>query len=97
MNNELQAMIDAGRKLIAENATTEQRKAAQIAAEAERRNAEGLRPEPQPTKWIDTIPEDVKPDAMTRIAVALERIADRLDGFSDNSEACDALRVNVLR
>ena len=38
-----------------------------------------------------------QPDALTRIAVALERIADRLDDFSDNSEACDALRVNVLR
>ena len=69
----------------------------QMRAEAERRNAEGLRPEPRPTKWIDTIPEDAKPDALTRIAVAMERIADRLDGFSDNSEACDALRVNVLR
>lgn len=38
----------------------------------------------------------VQPDALTRIAVALERIADRLDGFSDNL-AEDALRVNVLR
>jgi hypothetical protein len=33
----------------------------------------------------------VQPDALTRIAVALERIADRLDGFSDNL-AEDALR-----
>ena len=96
MNTELQAMIDAGRKLIAENATAEQRKTAHAVAEAERRNAEGLRPEPRPTKWIDTIPEDAKPDAMARVAVALERIADRLDGFSDNL-AEDALRVNVLR
>lgn len=39
----------------------------------------------------------VQPDSLTRIAVALETIAERLDGFSDNSKANDALRVNVLR
>lgn len=66
----------------------------QMRAEAERRNAEELRPEPPTPAQPEPEP---KPDAMTRIAVALERIADRLDGFSDNSEACDALRVNVLR
>jgi len=36
MNTELQAMIDAGRKLIAEQATAEQRKTAHAVAEAER-------------------------------------------------------------
>jgi hypothetical protein len=91
MNTELQAIIDAGRKLIAEQATAEQRKTAHAVAEAERRNAEELRSEP-PTP---AQPEP-EPDAMTRIAAALERIADRLDGFSDNL-AEDALRVNVLR
>jgi len=199
MNNELQAMIDAGRKLIAENATAEQRKAAQIAAEAERlksihlaklpawmhkyvtvthwdhgvriyldlpgcapiyadsvswgdgfvqlgvanplavllddegedwyvteathscheletavalaadygeaywrmhaeadrRNAEGLRPEPTPEPEPTTTILPPAPDE--RIAIALERIARVLEGFSDNSEANDALRVNVLR
>lgn len=40
--------------------------------------------------------EPAQPDALTRIAVALERIAERLDGFSD-SLAEDALRVYVLR
>ncbi len=71
----------------------------QMRAEAARRNAAGLRPEPQPTKdepgdaQAETL---LPPPPLERIAVALERIADRLDGFSDNL-AEDALRVNVLR
>ena len=55
-------------------------------AEADRRNAEGLHPEPEP-----------EPTPDERIAAALERIAAVLEGFSDNGEANDALRVNVLR
>lgn len=35
--------------------------------------------------------------ALLSISVDLRRIADTLTGFSDNSEANDALRVNVLR
>lgn len=76
----------------------------QMRAEAARRDAEGLRPKPKPTE-AEPKPNEVAAgekapsmwSAFERIAVALERIADRLDGFSDNSEACDALRVNVLR
>lgn len=35
--------------------------------------------------------------ALLSIATSLQRIAASLEGFSDNSEANDALRVNVLR
>lgn len=67
----------------------------QMRAEAERRNAEGLLPDPLAPVQPEPEPEP-EPDVMTRIAVALERIAERLDGFSENL-AEDALRVNVLR
>lgn len=42
MNTELQAIIDAGRKLIAESATAEQRNAARSAAEAEAERLESI-------------------------------------------------------
>jgi hypothetical protein len=64
-------------------------------AEADRRNAEGLRPEPTPEPEL--VPAPLPPTPAERIAAALERIAAVLEGFSDNSEANDALRVNVLR
>ena len=88
MNTELAAMIEAGRKLIETQSTAEQLKA----AEAE---TEGLRPEPTPEPEL--VPALLPPPPAERIAAALERIATVLEGFSDNSEANDALRVNVLR